>query len=248
MPTAMLHPRVTNAPTLTVREAAYVAGAPEQRIQRAIDRGKLSARVRRHGGHTMREIPMRSLLDFAIEQRVSSYLSLRSEAWKAVHTALDAVVFEAVMTVSEAPATSARRTSHVATSSIPPVIVGPLTLSLGTIVGEIVDGIRAVLESRAEVETDPEIRGGEPVVKGTRVPVYRLADLKSQGVSDAVLLDDYPSLSQERLAAALLYATLHPRRGRPGRAAPWHALTLKVLLPATEGPRPAHAASHAAAN
>lgn len=236
MPCATVRTRATKAPTLTVREAAYVTGAPEQRIQRAIDRDRLTAKVGRRGGHTMREIPVRSVLSFAIEQRVSPYFVLRSEARKAVCEALDAVPVE-VVAASDASLTSALRSVLAAKPSVFTVEVGPATLFLGTMVGEILIEIQAVLESRAEVIVDPDIRAGEPVVRGTRVPVHRLADLKAQGVSDAVLLEDYPSVRPDRLAAVLLFARLNPRRGRPARPAPWHAATPKVLLPATKGPR-----------
>jgi hypothetical protein len=53
------------------------------------------------------------------------------------------------------------------------------------------------------------------------VPVYRLAELAEQGVSEEELLEDHPAVSAEMLRAALTYARTHPRRGRPKRG-PWH--------------------------
>jgi uncharacterized protein (DUF433 family) len=76
------------------------------------------------------------------------------------------------------------------------------------------------IESPSVVVSDPEIRGGEPVVRGTRIPVHTLAELARQGAPRDELLEDYPSLTPETLDAALLYARMHPERDRP-RTPPW---------------------------
>lgn len=75
---------------------------------------------------------------------------------------------------------------------------------------------------RAEevIVSDPEIRGGEPVVKGTRVPAYVVADLIDQGADLREILEDYPSLSANKVRAALAFPRTHPRGGRP-RKSPW---------------------------
>jgi uncharacterized protein (DUF433 family) len=73
------------------------------------------------------------------------------------------------------------------------------------------------------VVSDPEIRGGEPVVRGTRIPVHLLQDLVAQGATYDELLADYPSLDDQRLRLALVYAKNHPRAGRP-RKRPWQTL------------------------
>lgn len=62
----------------------------------------------------------------------------------------------------------------------------------------------------AAVEIDPGIRGGEPVVRGTRIPAYMLADLVSAGETRERLLVDHPALDAKRLDDALLYVSLHP--------------------------------------
>ena len=83
---------------------------------------------------------------------------------------------------------------------------------------------REIALQRAErsVVEDPEVRGGEPVVRGTRVPVHLLVELAKQGASREELLEDFPSVSAEALEAALLYARLHRRKDRPKRA-PWRS-------------------------
>lgn len=74
----------------------------------------------------------------------------------------------------------------------------------------------ATLESaNAWVESNPHINGGDPVVRGTRVSVAVLADLVKQGAMETEILEDFPSLTIEGVRAALQFAALHPRRGRP---------------------------------
>ncbi len=70
------------------------------------------------------------------------------------------------------------------------------------------------------VVSDPEIRGGEPVIRNTRVPVYLIADLLKAGAGLDEVMEDYPSLNAVKVRAAKVYAEAHPRRGRP-RKAPW---------------------------
>ena len=77
--------------------------------------------------------------------------------------------------------------------------------------------------AREYVVQDEEIRGGEPTVRGTRIPVYLLEELTEQGATEEEILDDYPSLTPESLRAALLYAQTHPRRGRKPEVPPWRA-------------------------
>lgn len=65
------------------------------------------------------------------------------------------------------------------------------------------------------VMIDPQVCGGMPVVRGTRIAVHTVASLAGQGAPDEELLEDYPSLTAERLSAALEYARAHPRRNPP---------------------------------
>src|SRR5690349_7475153 len=70
------------------------------------------------------------------------------------------------------------------------------------------------------VVSDPEIMHGTPVFKGTRIPVDLVADMLAQGATAEEILEGYPTLSKEKIAAAPLYMRAFPRRGRPSRR-PW---------------------------
>lgn len=70
------------------------------------------------------------------------------------------------------------------------------------------------------VQSDPEIMAGTPVFRGTRIPVYLVADMIEQGTPIKEILEGYPSLTREMVEYAGTYATTHPYRGRPP-VQPW---------------------------
>jgi len=53
------------------------------------------------------------------------------------------------------------------------------------------------------VHSDPEILGGTPVFRGTRVPVKNLLDYLAAGDSLDEFLDAFPSVKREQAVAAL---------------------------------------------
>lgn len=54
----------------------------------------------------------------------------------------------------------------------------------------------------------PHICGGDPVFKGTRIPIYLVLDLIEGGVSiPEIRKRYYPQLSEEAIKAAIHYAT-----------------------------------------
>ena len=56
------------------------------------------------------------------------------------------------------------------------------------------------------VISDTEIRGGEPVIAGTRVPVRLILENLEAGHTFEEILEDYPSLTKETIQAALHWA------------------------------------------
>jgi uncharacterized protein (DUF433 family) len=70
------------------------------------------------------------------------------------------------------------------------------------------------------VVSDPEVMGGTPVYRGTRIPVDLVATMSAQGTSVEEILNGYPALSREQVELAPLYVAAFPRRGRPVRR-PW---------------------------
>jgi len=80
--------------------------------------------------------------------------------------------------------------------------------------------LRDLRRARRLIVSDPAIMGGDPVFRGTRVPVHMIAELVAQGSTQAELLDSYPRLTAEMIRLAPLYANAYPLRG-PKRKLPW---------------------------
>jgi uncharacterized protein (DUF433 family) len=53
------------------------------------------------------------------------------------------------------------------------------------------------------IETNPQILGGTPVFRGTRVPVRTLIDYLEGGQSIDEFLDDFPTVRREQIIALL---------------------------------------------
>lgn len=53
---------------------------------------------------------------------------------------------------------------------------------------------------------DPKIMVGKPIIRGTRITVEHVLRLLAQGLTFEEILEDYPHLTKEDIAAALLYA------------------------------------------
>ena len=53
------------------------------------------------------------------------------------------------------------------------------------------------MELKDVISIDPENLGGQPVFKGTRVPIESLLDHLEAGVSLDEFLDDFPTVTKE---------------------------------------------------
>ena len=62
------------------------------------------------------------------------------------------------------------------------------------------------MQSTDIIVKDPEILGGTPVFRGTRVPFQALLDYLEGGQTLDEFLDDFPTVSKEAAVAALEFA------------------------------------------
>ena len=69
------------------------------------------------------------------------------------------------------------------------------------------------------ITRNPEIMGGKPCIRGTRVTVGTIVGLVASGHSNGEILSAYPYLEQEDISQALSYAA-------------WRAEEFEVPLPA----------------
>ena len=68
---------------------------------------------------------------------------------------------------------------------------------------------------KARVASSPGVLAGEPVFRGTRVPLRHVASLFRKGVSEQEISEDFPQLSARDLAYARLFSRLGEKPGRP---------------------------------
>jgi uncharacterized protein (DUF433 family) len=55
------------------------------------------------------------------------------------------------------------------------------------------------------ISIDPQVCGGKPCIKGTRIWVSLILDLLASGMLEAELLAEYPGLVHEDILAAIAY-------------------------------------------
>jgi uncharacterized protein (DUF433 family) len=185
-------------PGFSPREAAFVTGLSEKTINQAIDRAEVMPLPTRVAGDRERMLAFPELVYLRLRGQVGRLLS--PEGKRKLRQELGQV---------------AAKPRHPAVVSI-----GALKVNVGLEVRTLRKKVAEIEKMRSFVTLNPEVRAGEPVVRGTRIAVHTLADLAAQGAPVEELLEDYPSLTAESLDAALAWARMYPRRGRPRRA-PW---------------------------
>ncbi len=57
------------------------------------------------------------------------------------------------------------------------------------------------------ITSDPEICGGDPCIKGTRIPVHTILSHLAAGDDNNTIVENFPRLSIEDIKACLEYAS-----------------------------------------
>lgn len=73
---------------------------------------------------------------------------------------------------------------------------------------------------RQYIVRDPEIFGGEPVVKGTRVTVRTILASLAEGMSVAEIVKDFPTLDESEVRAVIAFAAASAEEDLPVPPAP----------------------------
>src|SRR5207249_5370544 len=68
---------------------------------------------------------------------------------------------------------------------------------------------------KERITSSPDVLGGEPVFRGTRIPLEHVAALFRKHVPDEEIAEDFPALDERDLAYARLAARLGQPPGRP---------------------------------
>lgn len=172
---------------VTANEAASVTGVPLRQVHRIIDAGLLGGAVKRRD--KARLLAPSALVGLKLAYETADVLTLRSRR---------AVV-----------ATSIRRPRQtMIRTDVVVVDVRPAARAVRS-------GLSQLSKARGIVASAPDVLGGTPVIKGTRIPVHDVADMLANGDRPAAILKAFPQLDQDRIRLAAIYALAYPPRGRP---------------------------------
>ena len=61
-------------------------------------------------------------------------------------------------------------------------------------------------EMSAYISINPEIRFGKPCIEGTRIAISDILQWLASGMTHSQIVEDYPSLKEEHILAALSFA------------------------------------------
>jgi uncharacterized protein (DUF433 family) len=171
-------------------EAAAVAGIAVKAVNNAIDK-RIVVAVRNAGKTTrQRAVSSDGLLQLKLWSQVGGILSQERRE----------KLFEAIMREPNA--------SQVRADDL-------LIIDVAEARKQIAARTQELEEAEGMIAQDKAVMGGEPLFKGTRIPVRLIASMLEDGVSEEEILAGYPKLTSRQLALAPIWVAAHPRRGRP---------------------------------
>ena len=187
---------------LTIKEAAHLAGVAARRIEKDCEEG----------------IVPRRKTKLWMRETFAAHVPMHAVAYACAMRSLDGIKMEKK---SKRRVWRFLRSSKQANFGCLELSPG-LMLNLDPLVTEVWDRTRGYLEARHEhLAVDPEILGGEPILKRTRITCQSVLGRIEGGETLEELTEDYPEISKEAFEAALVYAKAHPPRGRPSAGKPW---------------------------
>ena len=181
-------------PDLTVRETALLAKVPEKTVEKALEAGVLravSAPARFRGGAT-RFLPLRAVAFFhALDAADLADLPRRHKR----------ALWDQLTTLKPGP--------------LQPIEFAPgATLDTMRLADRALRTAERYTEAR-DRHIAPGPDGGAPVVAGTGLTVHAVMVRLEGGATLEDLAGEYPDVPPRAFAAAQVYATTHPPRGRP---------------------------------
>jgi uncharacterized protein (DUF433 family) len=189
--------------TLSPSEVAELSGVPRSAVEKAIKDRVLPVRLRasRRGardGHRL--LPTHAVAYAAVVRKL--HLTLTAADKKRLLAKLAGL-----------------RAAEVRTARIE--LVPAVEIDVGQLVGDAMDRAERYRAARdAWIVSDEEIKGGTPVIRGTRMTVYSVLGRIEHGDTVDEILAENPDLSRDAIEAAVTYARTHPFVARPG-GRPW---------------------------
>jgi len=186
--------RTPNDALFTPTEAAVLTRLSLKAVNNAIDKNLVPTTIRRTSD-SIRLLNRQALLALTLEQRLAS-----------------GFVPELRRRVFEAMVASSRKVISLEE--------GLVKIDLREPRRALAASLRTLRRASSLVVSDSEILGGDPVFRGTRMPVHSIATWVDRGSTEKEILEAYPRLTPEMIRLAPAYAQAYPLRGRP-RKHPW---------------------------
>ena len=185
----------------SLREAAAIAEIPETAIRTAIEKRSIAPQSCRVGKSIRYEFDLNELLLIKLLTEFPFSLSKEDK--------------ESLRQLLGRPAGSAGRWEMRGSDLL--IRKGELSVSVDyrPLRKQLVQNVSLYRKGFNRIVSSPETLGGEPVFKGTRIPLGHIAGLFRKGVSKAEIREDYPTLSNLDLAFASIHARMNPPPGRP---------------------------------
>ena len=185
---------MSQTPDLTLRETAFLAGVPEGTIEKALQAGVLravSAPARFRGG-AARFLPIRAVAFFhALDAADLADLPLRHKR----------ALWDQLTTLKPGPLQAIEFAPGAA-------------LDLERLAAPALRYAERYRDAR-DRHIAPGPDGGAPVVAGTGLTAHAVLARLEGGATLEDLAAEHPDVPPRAFAAAQVYATTHPRRGRP---------------------------------
>ena len=189
---------------LTTAQAAFVVGEPLGAFKKMIERAPLKTTLVRHGGRWVRQFSWGDLV----------FLRAYLDGAKQLFTPkAQSELYEAIL----ANIADGRALDLVAFGELQYILARQVV------------SLELKLKELDELSAQIDASGKEPVIRGTKVLVYRIAALLDANMTLKEILQDYPSLSKNQLLAAKAFAETHPKAGRP-----YPKLTVKAAMRAAD--------------
>jgi uncharacterized protein (DUF433 family) len=184
----------------SAREVAELANVPVRAVDKAIEEKVLTA-IRPGVRGRRRMLPLHAVAYAAIVARLPVTLSLAAKR-------------------NLARTLGKRRPERM--TAEPLEIAPAVTVDVPALVGrDLAEHAARYSQAREDyIEVNPDIMGGTPVLRGTRITVYSVLGRLDGGDSVNDILADNPHLTRKAVETAALYARTHPLVGRPG-GRPW---------------------------
>lgn len=214
----MLNTTPSHVDRLTISEAEVVTGVKKSNINRLLDDGHFDSlwAVDLISGRRMLDLDLCVFVKFHEDAGRLLVPRARYEVWS---------MFVKKITSLRTP--SAHTSYGVDLKTFFFVLDSALSVDLTPYCLHVKSSWDTLRRSRAVIESDPDIRGGVPVIAGTRIGAHEIADVVYREGVDEVL-EMYPSLDREKVDAAVLYAKANPRTGRPTRGSTYRSDKLRL--------------------